>query len=961
MAEAGWVGIEEAGDDLTDAEVEALWAALGDELSGLTKAENVNTPAGRFRARHLIRWFERGEGAARIRWGSPGDFMRCVRLAGRHMTPDNAKGWCQLRHKGATGFYAGQGPHAKKSADDLVAVVLPNSEGGFEVAKVACSLEVIDGPGLVIHAEDIEFVIDGDGDIAKTVSFDRHLAWASTKAEAVSPIGPVGESGLTIDPRPLDEGEWAFEIAVDGHSVVWAPAAKSIPEWASDAEVFFCDSADGLIMPTHWPVTPLSADLVGTKLVLRSAPTTVLEPECVDCDDTRVGRIVEAVKTRVAKHGSPGRPSYRALHPRGRSGDVNIVGPGDVVQTHNVDEALKALAEGRKVELRQPRQVSTLLRRLAKMVDDAKAKGKDAPNYDLCNVSVKGTNVFCVESKGIPRIKMPQLKAKPSPGSKADKLEKDKKGEVDLGPEFVKHLRARGVKVDTTTEKASYLRASQNQLNGAKVAGMSRAYDAGTLPRGPIFTSADNYVVDGHHRWAAVVGSDLADNREGDLDMDITRVDMPILEVLDEANRFASEWGIPQAAVKQVTQKALLGWGEEPNLSVMVAFYPDPDLAENLALEGGYDPEDLHLTLAYLGEIAATHDRSRVESAVASFASGALVIHGTVNGLARFSPETPPGRGEDVWPLVALVDAPGLPDFRQRLVATLEASGVGVAKNHGFTPHMTLAMVGPEDEAAARSILGEGIDSMAVGFRHVVLAWGDDRRSFRLGSWEDDEDGPAEKASAAQERAAFEAETERIGQNREKKGARPHKFKAARWTHPNGHPRCIRCGGEEPVGGRCDGYKAQKAEHEPPVVKAVAGEIVEEREEQRYTFAPMYPASPERPRLKDLDAHDEFATAEDLQKAVWGYVRSGNRTLWHQHRPGTAIGEMVEIVSWPYSVTVPLTKADGTVVQKSYEPGTVFMGSVWTKEGWEKVKAGEIAGYSLGGMARRLEVDVDDS
>lgn len=48
-------------------------------------------------------------------------------------------------------------------------------------------------------------------------------------------------------------------------------------------------------------------------------------------------------------------------------------------------------------------------------------------------------------------------------------------------------------------------------------------------------------------------------------------------------------------------------------------------------------------------------------------------------------------------------------------------------------------------------------------------------------------------------------ETEIIKQNKEKPEAkRKHKFKAAKWTHPNGHPRCIVCGDEERVGGICE-------------------------------------------------------------------------------------------------------------------------------------------------------------
>ena len=219
------------------------------------------------------------------------------------------------------------------------------------------------------------------------------------------------------------------------------------------------------------------------------------------------------------------------------------------VVCETIEQAIDELGKGNRVELRQRREVSTLLDRLVAIVKDAESKGEKAPTYDLCKVTVKNTNLFCSLSKGIPRVRMPQLSGIPEKGSKADKLEKDKRGEVNLASQFIEHLRGKGVKVKETTEKASYLRASQNELNGAKVAGIAKAMREGKVPKGSIFVSADNYVVDGHHRWAATVGNDLADNREGDLDMDINQVDMPILEVLAEANKFAAEWGIPQAGI----------------------------------------------------------------------------------------------------------------------------------------------------------------------------------------------------------------------------------------------------------------------------------------------------------------------------------------------------------------------------------------------------------------------------
>ena len=61
-------------------------------------------------AERLRRYWTRGEGAAKIRWGQPGDWKRCVKHLAKYMGP-RAKGYCQLRHKDALGFYTST--HAK--------------------------------------------------------------------------------------------------------------------------------------------------------------------------------------------------------------------------------------------------------------------------------------------------------------------------------------------------------------------------------------------------------------------------------------------------------------------------------------------------------------------------------------------------------------------------------------------------------------------------------------------------------------------------------------------------------------------------------------------------------------------------------------------------------------------------------------------------------------------------------
>lgn len=61
----------------------------------------------------LRRYWTRGKGAAKVRWGTGGDFNRCVRSVSKYMTKPQAKGYCNLRHREATGMWPAQ--HAKRS------------------------------------------------------------------------------------------------------------------------------------------------------------------------------------------------------------------------------------------------------------------------------------------------------------------------------------------------------------------------------------------------------------------------------------------------------------------------------------------------------------------------------------------------------------------------------------------------------------------------------------------------------------------------------------------------------------------------------------------------------------------------------------------------------------------------------------------------------------------------------
>lgn len=62
----------------------------------------------------LHRYWVHGEGAAKIAWGTPGDFARCTAELGKYI--DDAAGYCNLAHKAATGMWPAQHAAMEKHA-----------------------------------------------------------------------------------------------------------------------------------------------------------------------------------------------------------------------------------------------------------------------------------------------------------------------------------------------------------------------------------------------------------------------------------------------------------------------------------------------------------------------------------------------------------------------------------------------------------------------------------------------------------------------------------------------------------------------------------------------------------------------------------------------------------------------------------------------------------------------------
>ena len=196
-------------------------------------------------------------------------------------------------------------------------------------------------------------------------------------------------------------------------------------------------------------------------------------------------------------------------------------------------------------------EISTNIDKLVAMTDKARANGEKPEYFNLCQVSVPGTNLYCDGNLGIDRNDMPQFKGDARPGSPASKLPKNQNGEVD-GEAFFKELLVKdGIKVDGPHDvPPDRLKATQMNMVGDKVAGMYKGLEENPQNpdlTAPIYVSNDGYVLDGHHRWAAIVAYN-AKHPDKPIPMKVNIINEPIKPLVKRANEYADYIGIEKKA-----------------------------------------------------------------------------------------------------------------------------------------------------------------------------------------------------------------------------------------------------------------------------------------------------------------------------------------------------------------------------------------------------------------------------
>ena len=193
---------------------------------------------------------------------------------------------------------------------------------------------------------------------------------------------------------------------------------------------------------------------------------------------------------------------------------------------------------------------------------EAEVKKNQKPTYNLCKVSLPNSNLFCSGNKGIARKDMPQFKGEPVEGTQAwDVLQKAKEKdptatEAEGEPYFRQMLADKGIKVTDAEVPSESLKATQSELVGDKVLGMKSVLDAGPSHpaykkmTSPLFVSKDGYVVDGHHRWAAITAYNM-EHPDNPLPLKTMIIDQNIDDAIETSNTFANEFGVAAKSGQQ--------------------------------------------------------------------------------------------------------------------------------------------------------------------------------------------------------------------------------------------------------------------------------------------------------------------------------------------------------------------------------------------------------------------------
>lgn len=165
---------------------------------------------------------------------------------------------------------------------------------------------------------------------------------------------------------------------------------------------------------------------------------------------------------------------------------------------------------------------------------------------------------------------------------------------------------------------------------------------------------------------------------------------------------------------------------EQEHTGGMVALIPTDGMTQQLTVDGGEDPSQLHLTLAYLGDDVTDWDDEQRQAVLDTAQHAAIdfgdengLMHARVMGHAQFNPDGGPAGDLDPCAVYLVGDSDQIP----MLAAQFEGHTT-VPQHTPYIPHIT---AGYGLDPAAMSYTGP------VAFDRIRVAFGDDTTDIPLG------------------------------------------------------------------------------------------------------------------------------------------------------------------------------------------------------------------------------------
>lgn len=118
--------------------------------------------------------------------------------------------------------------------------------------------------------------------------------------------------------------------------------------------------------------------------------------------------------------------------------------------------------------------------------------------------------------------------------------------------------------------------------------------------------------------------------------------------------------------------------------------------------------------------------------------------------------------------------------------------------------------------------------------------------------------------------------------------------------------------------------------------------------EQQYVLGIAYQAGPDPRIQRGADGGRDWFTAEELEKAAWGYLRNGPQSGLF-HGPDSTLGHAEIVESYVYRG--PDWDLGNDVVVKA---GDWLVGAILDDVAWQLYKSGRVTGWSPQGSARRI-------